>query len=112
MSDTHVERREVRLDLRIDTDRKERLKRAAAVRHQSLTEFVLVSAEREAEVVLRAQQTMALSPRASVAFVEALMNPPEPSVMLRAAWRRYDVRHIKKEHGCWSVKRLICAPSL
>ncbi len=99
MSDTHVERREVRLDLRIDADRNERLKRAA-VRHQSLTEFVLVSAEREAEVVLRAQQTMALSPRTSVAFLEALMNPPEPSVMLRAAWRRYDVRHIKKEYGC------------
>lgn len=89
MSGAHVEHREVRLDLRIDADRKERLKRAAAARHQSLTEFVLGSAEREADVVLREQQTMPLSPRASAAFVEALMKPPEPSDTLRAAWRRY-----------------------
>jgi uncharacterized protein (DUF1778 family) len=89
MHDARVEHREVRLDLRIDPDRKERLKRAAAVRHQSLTEFVLGSAEREAEVVLREQQTMTLSPRANEAFIEALMNPPEPSDTLRAAWRRY-----------------------
>ena len=89
MNGARIEHREVRLDLRIDPDRKELLKRAADARHQSLTEFVLGSAEREAEVVLREQQTMALSPRARVAFVEALMHPPEPSDMLRAAWRRY-----------------------
>lgn len=89
MSSARVEHREVRLDLRIDPERKEFLKRAAAARHQSLTEFVLGSAEREAEAVLREPQIMALSPRASAAFVEALLNPPEPSDALRAAWRRY-----------------------
>lgn len=89
MNGVHIEDRVVRLDLRIDPDRKERLRRAAAARHQSLTEFVIGSAEREAEIVLREEQTMALSPRASAAFVEALMNPPEPTDTLRAAWRRY-----------------------
>lgn len=89
MSIARNEDREVRLDLRIAPDRKERLKRAAAARHQSLTEFVLGSAEREAETVFREQQTITLSLRASEAFIEALMNPPEPSDTVRAAWRRY-----------------------
>lgn len=89
MSDAQVEHHQVRLDLRVEEDRKAFLQRAAAARRQSLTEFVLSSAEREAEAVLREQQTMTLSPRASAAFVDALMHPPEPSDALRAAWRRY-----------------------
>src|SRR5438105_1019561 len=89
MDVVHSEKREVRLDLRIDPERKERLKRAAAIRRQTLTDFVLGTAEREAEAVLREEQTIALSPEASAAFVDALMHPPEPNDALRDAWRRY-----------------------
>ena len=89
MSATYDDTRPERLDLRIDPGRKELLKRAAALRRQSLTDFVISSAEKEAEATIRAQQTMALSARDTAAFVEALLNPPEPNDALRAAVRRY-----------------------
>lgn len=84
-----AENRAVRLDLRIEPERKERLKRAAAARRQTLTDFVLGTAEREAEAILRERELIPLSPEASAAFVDALMHPPEPNGTLRAAWGRY-----------------------
>src|SRR5438270_13051330 len=89
MATTHDDTRPERLDLRIAPERKDLLKRAAALRRQSLTDFVISSAEKEAEATIRAQQTMTLSDRDSAAFVDALLNPPEPNDALRAAARRY-----------------------
>lgn len=39
--------------------------------------------------VIREQEEMILSPRASRAFVEALLNPPAPNEHLRAAFADY-----------------------
>jgi uncharacterized protein (DUF1778 family) len=89
MAVTHDDAKPERLDLRIDSDRKELLRRAAALRRQSLTDFVISSAEKGAAITLREQQTMTLSAGDSVAFVESLLNPPEPNDALRAAAQRY-----------------------
>ena len=63
--------------------------RAADVSGQTLTEYVVSSAEAAAEAIIGAPDIIKLSARDSIAFVEALLNPPEPSATLRAAFDDY-----------------------
>ncbi len=78
-----------RLAARINPEQKELLQRAADLQGRSLSDFVIESAQRAAEEVIREHEVITLSARDSRAFAEALLNPPPPNERLRAAFARY-----------------------
>ncbi len=55
----------------------------------SVPEFVLRSAEAAANEVIREHQVITFTIEDSYAFVNALLNPPEPNSELRAAFEDY-----------------------
>jgi uncharacterized protein (DUF1778 family) len=65
------------------------LQRAADLQGRSLTDFVVSSVEAEALRVIEQYQTLQLSIEDSAAFANALLNPPPPNSVLRAAALNY-----------------------
>lgn len=82
-------RKETRLEARITDAQKALLQRAAELRGQTLTEFVVRAGEAAATQVLEQAGVWMLSAQDSRAFVDALLNPPSPGKHLRAAAARY-----------------------
>jgi uncharacterized protein (DUF1778 family) len=78
-----------RLATRITEEQKILLQRAADIQGRSLSDFVIESAQRVAEAVIRAHEVITLSTEDSRAFAEALLNPPAPNERLREAFARY-----------------------
>ena len=78
-----------RLEARASVEEKEVIQHAADLEGRSLSEFVVMRAYEAAQQVIREQEAITLSPRASRAFVEALLNPPAPNEHLRAAFADY-----------------------
>ena len=78
-----------RLEARVTPEQKELIQRAAEITGRSVTEFLVSSAEAEAERTIREHTLITLSVRDSLAFAEAILNPPTPGAQLRAAARRY-----------------------
>lgn len=66
-----------RLQLRVDPAAKQRIERAAEVAHQSVSAFVLQSAELHAEQILADRMVIALSPEAARKFADALQRPAQ-----------------------------------
>jgi len=88
MSETNETRRE-RVALRVTPERKVLLRRAAAIKGSSLSEFVASSAEEAALKAVREHDVMTLTAQDSIAFVEALLNPPPPNEALRRAFQHH-----------------------
>lgn len=65
-----------RLMARISADQKRLLQRAADIRGQTLTEFVISAAQEAATRAIVDQQVIELSVRDSQAFAEGLLDPP------------------------------------
>jgi len=82
-----------RLAMRIDPAEKAVLEQAARLEKQSVTEFVLSIARREAERIVNEDRSFHLSERDTHAFVEALLNPPPFSPRLRQALERHSIRY-------------------
>ena len=78
-----------RLMARISADQKRLLQRAADIRGQTLTEFVVSAAQEVATRAIVDQEVIELSLRDSQAFAEGMLNPPPVGASLRAAARRY-----------------------
>jgi uncharacterized protein (DUF1778 family) len=78
-----------RLEARITHEQKELLQRAAALEGTTVTDFVVRSVQQAAERAIHDHAELALNSRESVAFVEALLNPPTPNQALRAAAKYY-----------------------
>jgi len=96
---TTTKRRSVkrgRLAARITEEQKVLLQRAADLQGRSLSDFVIESAQRVAEAVIREREVITLSTEDSRAFAEAMLNPPAPNERLRAAFARY--QHEVVEH--------------
>jgi uncharacterized protein (DUF1778 family) len=81
--------RRERFEARLPAEQKAFLERAAALNGQTLTEFIISSAQRAAEQTVREREVLVLSARDSQALVDALLNPPEPNAALRRAAERY-----------------------
>lgn len=81
--------RQARIEVRITPKQKRLFERAAAIEGVTLTDFVISSMQRAATRALQEHTTIELSERSQRAFVEALMNPPEPNAALRAAAKTY-----------------------
>ena len=77
-----------RLEARVSPEQKALIERAAQLQGRSITDFLVASAQQEAERVIHEHEVLVLTPRDSVAFVQALLNPPPPNEALRAAFRR------------------------
>jgi len=81
-----------RFDARLNEDQKTLIQRAADLEGRTMTDFVLHSATVAAERTIQERAMMILSARDTAAFVNAILNPPEPGPVLRAAARAYKNR--------------------
>jgi len=87
-----------RFDARLSEDQKILIQKAADLEGRTMTDFVLRSAEAAAEKTLEDRSMLVLTARETEAFVDAILNPPEPGPVLREAFRRYK-RMTKKSGG-------------
>ena len=78
-----------RLMARISDDQKRLLQRAAEIRGQTLTAFVVSAAQDAATRAIVDQEVIDFSLHDSRAFAEGMLNPPPVNPALRAAARRY-----------------------
>jgi uncharacterized protein (DUF1778 family) len=76
------------IQIRASTETKAILNRAAALRGQKLSEFMLDSARRSAEETLLDQRAFFLDAKAHKAFLAMLDAPAKPAAELRARMRR------------------------
>jgi uncharacterized protein (DUF1778 family) len=76
-----------RLEVRVPADVKMVIQHAADLSGRSLSDFVASSALAAAQETIREHEVIVLSARDSIAFVDALLNPPEPNEALRQAFR-------------------------
>lgn len=81
-----------RFDARVDEDQKTLIQRAADLEGRTMTDFVLHSAKVAAERTIQERAMMVLSARDTEVFVDAILNPPKPGPVLRAAARAYKTR--------------------
>ena len=81
-----------RFDARLTKEQKELFEYAAALTGcRSLTEFMISSAQKEAdEVIEKKQLRLVASKRDQEIFFNALMNPPKPNAALKKALVRYN----------------------
>ncbi len=76
-----------RVALRIRAADKALIMRAAALAQTDMTEFILRTALREAQLVIEEHEQVKLSKRDSLRVLEFLDNPPLPNAKLRRAAR-------------------------
>jgi uncharacterized protein (DUF1778 family) len=81
--------RDARLEARVSATQKSLLQQAAALSGRTLSEFVVASAQDAARRVLAEHESIRLSREEQSAFVEALLNPPEPNARLVRAAKAY-----------------------
>lgn len=78
-----------RLEARITPENKALLQHAADIQGRTLTDFVVATVLAEARRAIEQHQTLKLSLEDSEAFVNTLLNPPQPSDSLKAAAMGY-----------------------
>jgi uncharacterized protein (DUF1778 family) len=76
------------IQIRTSAETKAVLNRAAALRGQKLSEFMLDSAHRQAEETILDQRTFFLDARAHAQFLAMLDHPAKPTTEVRARLRR------------------------
>lgn len=76
------------IQIRASAETKAMLNRAAALRGQKLSEFMLDSARRQAEEAILDQRAFFLEPEAHEKFLAMLDRPAKPSKELRQRMRR------------------------
>jgi len=81
--------RAARLDIRLNPQAKEKIERAAAVSHQSITDFVVTSLLRASEEALERQHLIQLSIGDRDLFLAALEEDVRPNRALRKASDRF-----------------------
>lgn len=81
--------RDARLEARVSAAQKTLLQRAAALSGRTLSEFVVSSAQDAARRVIAEHESIRLSREEQLAFVRALLDPPQPSSQLIRAAKAY-----------------------
>jgi len=79
-----------RLDIRMPQETKDIIERAVSLTGRSISDFVRSSVEKEARKTVKDYEEMKLSKRASEAFAEVLINPPEPNDNIKRAAKHYE----------------------
>ena len=78
-----------RISSRVRPEQKERFEYAAALSGETLTEFLLHSAEERARRIISEHEIVALRSADAERLVSLLLQPPEPNAALRAAFKRH-----------------------
>ena len=78
-----------RLELRVTSEQKRMIERAAEVRGTSMTDLIVVSVLDAAAKAIKEHDILVLNDEAGRTFARALLNPPAPRAKAKAAWRRY-----------------------
>jgi uncharacterized protein (DUF1778 family) len=81
--------RDARLEVRVSLAQKGLLQRAAVLSGRTLSEFIVASAQDAARLVITEHESIRLSREEQRAFVEALLQPPEPNARLKRAAMAY-----------------------
>jgi uncharacterized protein (DUF1778 family) len=89
---THSER----LNLRLKPAAKRRIEQAAAFEGRTVSSFIVSSALASAERTIREHDTMVLSQRDAEAFLEAILDPPQPSAKLLEAVAEHSRRVVSR----------------
>jgi uncharacterized protein (DUF1778 family) len=79
--------RTARIEARITPEALKLVKRAAGLQRRSLSDFVVASAQAAAYQVIDEAQIIHVTVADQNAFVEAFLNPPEPTPALRRAFQ-------------------------
>ncbi len=85
---TPARRKDETIQIRASAETKTILNRAAALRGQKLSEFMLESARRQADELILDQRTFFLDDKAHARFLALLDSPPRPSAKVRARLNR------------------------
>lgn len=81
--------RRARIEVRLTASQKSDIRRAAALRGQTLSEFLLASATDVARQIVDEHTTIELTRQEQVAFVQALLDPPSAAPRLQRAVATY-----------------------
>ncbi len=81
--------KQARIEARVSPKQKRLFERAAEIEGVTLTDFAVSSMQQAAARVVEESRRMDLSQRSQRAFLEALINPPEPNQALREAAKAY-----------------------
>lgn len=83
-----AQRKDDVIQIRASAETKTILNRAATLRGQKLSEFMLESARKQADETILEQRAFFLDPAAHARFVALLDSPPKPSAKVRARFNR------------------------
>jgi uncharacterized protein (DUF1778 family) len=78
-----------RFNARISEEQRDLIERAAALTGQSVSHFIVSSAQRAAEQTIREHDIIVLSARDAAAVMEALLHPAPVNDALRRAFARH-----------------------
>ena len=81
-----------RFNIRLTSDAKERIERAASLEGKTASSFMLSCALAQAEVTIRGHEQMVLSRTDAEAFFDALAHPPKITGALAAALKEHERR--------------------
>lgn len=81
--------KEDRLEARVSSDLKAMFQRAAELRGLTLTDYVINALVDNSQQVIREHEVLTIAGRNREVFLQALMQPPQPSPKLVAALARY-----------------------
>lgn len=87
--------KQARMHIRLDALSKQKLERAAAYTHKSLSEFVLGQALTAADQVIHEHETLTLKQADWEVFLDALENPPQSSARLKQAFAEHK-KHVQR----------------
>lgn len=89
---THSQKRDERIDLRVNSEIKSLFARAAELSGQKLSSFVIEAVRERAVRVIHEYEQLVLDSEARDVFLSALANSPSPSNALRRAAEKYAIR--------------------
>jgi uncharacterized protein (DUF1778 family) len=81
-----------RIEARVKPEQKSRIEYAASLRGTSISDFIVQNADAAAMRTIQEYETWTLNIADRDRFVDALLNPPEPNELMRAAVQRYKER--------------------
>jgi uncharacterized protein (DUF1778 family) len=84
-----AEARSARLAARLSPEQKRIVERAAAINHQPVSQFMVVSTMRAAQEIIQQHDIMSLTARDSLAVMEALLHPEPAGTKLQDVAARY-----------------------
>ena len=89
MTNLHKTQKAARLEARITAEQKALIERAAAYEGRTVSDFVVRTVQDAAKAVIQEHEVLRLNESQSRAFVETLLNPPEPNPALEQAAEEY-----------------------